>query len=88
MVEKHQTDISELEDKVLSMYAKGMTVRDIQEHLADIYGAEVSPQTISNITDKVMPQVTAWLNRPLEEIYAIVYVDGIRYKVRENRTLI
>jgi transposase-like protein len=84
VVQKHQTDISELENKVLSMYAKGMTVRDIQEHVADIYGADISPQTISNITDKVMPSVTAWRNRPLEEVYAIVYIDGIRYKVREN----
>jgi len=84
VVKKHQTDISEIEDKVLSMYAKGMTTRDIQEHLLDIYGAQISPSTISQMTDKVMPQVTAWRMRPLDGVYAIVYIDGIRYKVREN----
>lgn len=84
VVKKHQTDISELEDKVLSMYAKGMTVRDIAEHLVDIYGAAVSPQTISHMTDRVMPLVVEWRNRPLMEVYPIIYIDGIRYKVRED----
>jgi putative transposase len=64
------------------MYAKGMTVRDIQSHIAEIYGGEVSPQTISNITDRVLPLVEEWRNRQLKEIYAITYIDGLRYKVR------
>jgi len=84
VVKKHQRDISLLEDKVISMYAKGMTTRDIQSHLTDIYGAEISPQTISNMTDKVTPLVEEWRNRPLQSVYAIVYIDGIRYKVRAD----
>lgn len=62
------------------MSAQGMTVRDIQSHLDDIYGAEVSPQAISNMTDKVTPLVEEWRNRPLQPIYAIVYIDGIRVR--------
>lgn len=61
-----------------------MTVRDKKEHLVDIYGAFVSRKTISNMTDRVMPLVTEWRNRPLMEVYPIVYIDGIRYKVRDN----
>ena len=84
VVKKHQNDISELESKVVSMYAKGMTTRDIQEHICDIYGADISATTVSNMTDKIQPLVTEWRNRALEEMYAIAYVDGIVYKVRDN----
>jgi putative transposase len=84
VVKKHQRDISEIEDKVISMYAKGMTTRDIRGHLLDIYGAEVSHSTISRMTDKVAPLVEQWRNRPLESVYAIVFIDGIRYKVRTD----
>jgi transposase-like protein len=68
----------------MAMYAKGMTVRDIQSYLVDIYGAEISTQTISNMTDQILPLVEEWRNRPLEPVYAILYMDGIRYKVRGN----
>lgn len=84
IIEKRQTDISEIENKVIAMYAKGLTVRDIQSYLVDIYGAEISTQTISNMTDQVLPLVEEWRSRPLEPIYAILYMDGIRYKVRGN----
>ena len=84
VVKKHETDVSRIADMVVSMYAKGMTVRDIQSHLEDIYGAEISPQTISNMTDRVLPVLEEWRNRMLEEIYAVVYIDGLRYKVRDN----
>ena len=84
IVKKHQTDVSQIADMVISMYAKGMTVRDIQSHLEDIYGAEISPQTVSNMTDRVLPLLEEWRNRMLEEIYAVVYIDGLRYKVRDN----
>ena len=84
VVKKHETDVSRIADMVVSMYAKGMTVRDIQSHLEDIYGADISPQTISNMTDRVLPVLEEWRNRMLEEIYAMVYIDGIRYKVRDN----
>src|SRR4030042_1589739 len=61
-----------------------MTVRDIQSHLEDIYGAEISSQTISNMTDKILPKVEEWRNRTLREIYSIVYIDGQRFKVRSD----
>ena len=84
VVKKHETDVSRIADMVVSMYAKGMTVRDIQSHLEDIYGADISPQTISNMTDRVLPVLEEWRNRMLEEIYAVVYIDGLRCKVRDN----
>jgi len=83
-VKKHQRDVSEIADKIISMYAKGMTVRDIQSHLEDIYNATISAQTISNITDRVLPQVEEWRDRQLEPIYAIIYIDGHRYRVRKD----
>jgi transposase-like protein len=83
-VKKHQRDVSEIADKIISMYAKGMTVRDIQSHLEDIYNASISAQTISNITDRVLPQVAEWRDRQLEPIYAIIYIDGHRYRVRKD----
>ncbi len=66
------------------MYAKGMTVRDIQEHIKDYYGVEVSPTTISNITDKVMSLAAEWQARPLSPVYAIVFFDAIHYHVRNE----
>lgn len=84
LIRKHQNDISQIEDKIISMYARGMTVRDIQSHLGDIYGAEISTQTISNMTDKILPKVEEWRNRALREIYSIVYIDGQRFKVRSD----
>ena len=82
VVEKHQNDISGIEDQIISMYAKGMTVRDIQDHLKNIYGMEAYPQLISNVTDKLLPVIREWQNRPLQEIYPIVFLDAIHYKVR------
>lgn len=82
VIEKHQNDISGIEDQIISMYAKGMTVRDIQEHLKNIYGMEASPMLISNVTDKLLPLIREWQNRPLQEIYPIVFLDAIHYKVR------
>jgi len=86
-IKKHQNDISRIEDKIISTYAHGMTVRDIQSHLEDIYGAEISPQTISNMTDRIMPALDEWRNRALKEIYSIVYIDGQRFKVRSDGTV-
>lgn len=77
---------NELEDKIIGMYAKGMSVRDIQEQLNELYGVEVSPTTLSAITDKVRGLVEAWQNRPLASIYAIIYLDAIHLKLRrENK---
>lgn len=75
IVKKRQTDISGIEAKVISMYAKGMSDRDIKEHICEIYGHEISPETVSVMTDKVLPIAREWQNRPLEEIYAIIFIE-------------
>jgi len=88
IVKKNQTTLPSIEDQVLSMYAKGMTTRDIEKHLESIYGIDASPELISRITDKILPLVTEWQARPLEEVYGIVFMDAIHYKVRsEGRIL-
>jgi len=84
IVPKNSRDVSSIEDQVLSMYAKGMTTRDIKTHLEDLYGIEASPELISRITDKILPLVSEWQNRPLEEVYGIVFMDAIHYKVRSE----
>lgn len=88
IVKKNQRDVSSIDDQVLSMYAKGMSVRDIQDHLNNLYGIEVSPTMISNITDKIMPVITEWQYRPLESIYAHVVLDAIHYKVRQDGKIV
>ena len=88
VVKKHQNDVSSIEDQVLSMYAKGMSVRDIQTHLSDIYGVEASPALISNITDKIMPVIRDWQSRPLQEVYAVLFLDAIHYKVRQEGQIV
>lgn len=88
IVKKGSRDISGLEDKVISLYAKGLSVRDIETHLEEIYDIEVSPGLISNITDRIMPEISEWQNRPLESIYPIVYLDGIHYNVRQDGAVI
>ena len=88
IVKKHQRRFEEFDEKIISMYARGMTVREIQGHLLVIYGTEVSPDLISTVTDGVMDEVTAWQNRPLERIYPIVYLDAIRIKVRHNNQIV
>jgi len=82
VVKKRQRDISGLEEKIVSMYAKGMTTRDIQAHIDDIYGYELSPETISNITDKVLEKAREWQARPLKELYSIVFMDAMFLKMR------
>jgi putative transposase len=84
LVKKRQTTISSFDDKIISMYAKGMSTRDIQTHVQEIYGAEISPTTVSNITEKVLDVANEWHSRPLQKIYPITYFDAIHYKVREN----
>lgn len=87
-VRKYQTVESDLEEKVISMYAKGMTTRDINSYLQDIYGVEVSAGMVSNITDKILPLISEWQVRPLEELYAIMYLDGIHFKIRDNGKIV
>ena len=83
MVPKHQRRFDGFDDKILSMYAGGMTTRDIQGHLQEIYGVEVSPTLISNVTDAVVEEVKAWQNRPLDAVYPILYLDALHVKIRE-----
>ncbi len=84
VVKKRQKDISDIDQKIISMYAKGMTTRQISETIEDIYGFETSEGFISDVTDKIMPQIENWQNRPLDEIYPILYIDAIHYSVRDN----
>jgi len=84
VVKKHQNDVSSIENQVISMYAKGMSVRDIQGHLERIYGIEASPTLISNITDKILPIIREWQNRPLQPAYAFLFIDAIHYSVRQE----
>jgi len=84
IVAKHQTRWTGFDDKIISLYARGMTVREIQSHLEELYGAEVSPSLISSITDAVAEEVKAWQLRPLEPVYPIVYLDCIHVKVRDS----
>ena len=84
LVPKHQTRWNGFDDKILSLYARAMTVREIQAHLEEMYGAEVSPSLISSITDAVTDEVKAWRGRPLDTVYPIVYMDCLHVKVREG----
>ena len=84
LLEKHQTSTNELEEKILAMYGKGMSTRDIQNLLQETYGVEVSADTISAITDKIWPLVEAWQNRPLAAIYPIIYLDRFHLKLRRQ----
>ena len=84
LITKHQTRWSGFDDKILSLYARGMTVREIQSHLEEMYGTEVSPTLISSVTDAVMDEVKAWQTRPLDLLYPIVYLDCIHAKVRDS----
>jgi len=84
LIPKHQTRWAGFDDKILSLYARGMTVREIQAHLEEMYGTEVSPSLISSVTDAVADEVKAWQSRPLDPLYPIVYLDCIHVKVREG----
>ena len=84
LIPKYQRDISGIEEKVISLYARGMSTRDIHDQLNDLYGIEVSAEMVSKITDKILPQVKEWQSRPLNPIYPFVFMDCIHYKVRED----
>ncbi len=85
---KGETRFTGFDDKIISMYARGMTTRDIQGHLEEIYGVEVSPTLISQVTEAVTEEIRLWQNRPLEEVYPIIYLDAIRVKVRHDGRVI
>ena len=84
VVKKRQKDISDIDHKIISMYAKGMTTRQISETIEDIYGFDVSEGFISDVTDKILPEIHDWQNRPLDSLYPVVFVDAIHYSVKDN----
>ena len=84
IVKKRQKDISDIDQKIISMYAKGMTTRQISDTIEDIYGFETSEGFISDVTDKILPQIEDWQDRPLDDVYPIIYIDAIHYSVRDN----
>lgn len=89
LLKKNQTSISQdMEEKILSMYAKGMTTSDIENHVRDIYGIEVSDTTVSRVTDKILPIAKEWQQRPLETVYAVVFLDAIHYHVRSEGQIV
>ncbi|MGI6449981.1 MAG: IS256 family transposase [Desulfitobacteriia bacterium] len=88
IIKKYEKNASEIENQIIAMYAKGMSTRDIEAHMRDIYGIEISADLVSKITDKVMPMLTEWQARPLERLYPIVYLDAIHFKVRKDNRII
>jgi putative transposase len=87
LIAKYQRRFPGFDDKIVSMYARGMSVREIQGHLRELYGIEASPQLISTVTDAVLDEVTKWQSRPLEALYAIVFFDALRVKIRDEGTV-
>jgi putative transposase len=87
LIGKYQRRLPDFDDKVISMYARGMSTREIQGHLEEIYGAEVSPQLISTVTDAVSAEVAEWQSRPLEPLYPVLFLDALRVKVRDQGTV-
>ena len=84
IVKKHQRRVGQIDDMILSLYAKGMTTRDIKQHLAEVYDAQVSPELISTVTDVVKDEIETWANRPLDRVYPIVYIDALVVKIRTD----
>jgi len=86
IVKKYERTIGPIEDKIISMYAKGMTTRDIQSHVTELYGINISPTLVSNITNKLIDLAEEWHSRPLEKVYPIIFLDAIHYKIRDEDT--
>ena len=87
IVPKYKTNISEIEQKIINMYARGMTTREISEQIEDIYGFEASAELVSRVTDKIFPQIEEWQNRRLSEVYPIVFIDAVVFNVRKEKTV-
>ncbi|MBZ9606531.1 IS256 family transposase [Clostridium estertheticum] len=85
---KYQRNITGIEDKIMALYAAGMTTRDISEQVKNLYEVEISAEMVSNITNRIMPVVTEWQNRPLEKTYSFIFMDAIHYKVRDDKHII
>lgn len=88
IIPKYQRDISGIEEKVISLYARGMSTRDIHDQLQDIYGIELSAEMVSKITDRILPDIKEWQSRPLNPMYPFVFMDAIHYKIKEDGRII
>jgi putative transposase len=87
LIAKYQRRFPGVDEKLISMYARGMSTREIQGHLRELYGIDVSPDLVSAVTDAVLEEVTEWQNRPLEALYPLIFFDAIRIKVRDEGTV-
>jgi transposase-like protein len=88
ILDKYQRNVDGLEEKILSLYAHGMSTRDIQEQVKDLYNVEISSELVSKISEKIMPQVNEWQSRPLEAYYPFIFMDAIHYKIRDNHQIV
>lgn len=88
VVKKHQSNVTGIEDQIVALYAKGVSTREIQDHLANLYGIDVSPTLISNVTNKIVPLIKEWQNRPLQGVYAVVFLDAIHFKVKQDGAIV
>lgn len=88
IIKKYETTINGIEDQILGLYAKGMSTRDIESQMQDLYGLDISPTMVSKVTDKIMPLVKEWQSRPLHRVYPIVYLDAIHFKVRDGNRIV
>jgi len=88
IIKKYETTANEVEDQIIAMYAKGMSTRDIEDHMRDIYGIEVSAALVSKVTDKILPMVAEWQARPLDRVYPVVFLDAIHFKVRKDNRIV
>jgi putative transposase len=88
VVKKHQSNVTGIEDQIVALYAKGVSTREIQDHLQNLYGIEVSPTLISNVTNKLLPLIKEWQNRPLQGVYAVVFLDAIHFKVKQDGAIV
>ncbi len=88
IVPKNKRDVSGIEDKIISLYGRGLTTREINEQIQDLYGIEVSATMVSNITDQIIPEIKEWQNRPLDDVYPFVFIDAVHFSVREENRVV
>lgn len=88
IIKKYETTLNGLEEQIIGLYAKGMSTRDIEDHMQDLYGIGVSPTMVSKVTDKIMPLIAEWQSRPLDRVYPIVFLDAIHFKVRKDNRIV
>ncbi|NTZ16374.1 IS256 family transposase [Paenibacillus sp. JMULE4] len=88
VVKKHQSNVTGIEDQIIALYAKGVSTREIQDHLQNLYGIDISPTMISNVTNKIVPLIKEWQNRPLQNVYAVVFLDAIHFKVKQDGAIV